>query len=660
MQTSQYLPYARPALVSGDYTLTVRQTVTNKSKGDLELESFERSQHIVVRTPRLSIDSELVHACYPPDGHSGRYADGLPYVVLNQATLPWQLSALAAPKADGPPWLAVLLFDDEDPLPEAKLMAATELAKYPSGVTPAPTLREEETSTDTVTVITLPRAQFEKLAPTLEDLPWLTHVRRVLITDKAATSEDIPGEDYAVVIGNRACQTGRQYAAHLVSLDGLADLLPGSAKADSGVEAVRLISLMSWSFTCTDQDGSFTGLLGKVDPGPMALPVKAPASADSADIRLVKEAYARGYCALGHQLRDGANTVSWYRGPLLPLRANPLEIEVSANSADSLLRYDPDLGMFDVGYAAAWQLGRQMALANKEFGSALFRYKTRWLQNAEIDKQQKGEAKALPSGISPAPTKTARATIASSKVEFTFDAKRLCDWLRAPVNVEMIEDIDADKRLIQAWLSRLYLLYGIPLGYLAPEPAMLPEESLRFFRIDRNWVRALLDGTLSIGGDDPAREKTLRTELIEHAYDRVGEVRRVLMNEDNAEDDPDKSTDVISGFLLRSRVVGAWPGLEARAFSTNGGSEPLPLLRMEQLTPDILLCVFDGQMRRAELIEPAEGQGFILQPGAMFRGEVLAAAKDAEGRNMQNSAQFADHLASHSHIFTFSMKDQKA
>jgi hypothetical protein len=659
-QTYQYLPHARPTLVSGKHTLTISQTVKNKSNGDIQLESFERSQQIVVRTPRLSIDPELVHGCYPPDGHSGRYADELPYVVINQATLPWQLSALATPKADGPPWLAVLLFDDQDPWPEAKLMAAAELAKCPSGVASARISREEETSTDTVTVITLPMAQFEHLAPTLEDLSWLTHVRRVSVTDKAASSADIPGEDYAVVIGNRACQTGRQYVAHLISLDGLADLLPGSTKPDSDIETIRLISLLSWNFTSAQQDGSFIGLLNKVDPGPMALPVDAPTSVESADIRLVKDAYARGYCALSHQLRNGANTVSWYRGPLLPLRANPLEIGVSTNSSDALLRYDPDLGMFDVGYAAAWQLGRQMALANKEFGSALSRYKTRWLRNVAIDQQQKGQATAPPSTMSPVPNKVTAAMIASSTVKLTFDANRLCDWLRAPVNAEVVEDIDSDKKVIQSWLSRLYLLYGIPLGYLAPEPAMLPEESLRFFRIDRNWLKALLDGTLSIGGDDPVSEKTLRTELIEHAYDRVGEVRKVLMEEDNAEDDPDKSTEVISGFLFRSRIVGAWPGLEARAFSTAGISEPLPLLRMEKLTPDILLCVFDGQIRRAELIEPAEGQGFKLQPGATFRGEVLDAATGAVGLNMQNSAHFAAHLASDSHIFTYHMKDQKA
>ena len=52
---------------------------------------------------------------------------------------------------------------------------------------------------------------------------------------------------------------------------------------------------------------------------------------------------------------------------------------------------------------------------------------------------------------------------------------------------------------IAAWLGRLLTLAGVPFGYLVPDEAMLPPESIRFFRLDENWVRALLDGAFSLG-----------------------------------------------------------------------------------------------------------------------------------------------------------------
>ena len=52
---------------------------------------------------------------------------------------------------------------------------------------------------------------------------------------------------------------------------------------------------------------------------------------------------------------------------------------------------------------------------------------------------------------------------------------------------------------IAAWLGRLLTLSGVPFGYLVPDEAMLPPESIRFFRLDEKWVRALLDGAFSLG-----------------------------------------------------------------------------------------------------------------------------------------------------------------
>jgi hypothetical protein len=46
-------------------------------------------------------------------------------------------------------------------------------------------------------------------------------------------------------------------------------------------------------------------------------------------------------------------------------------------SADAALRYNYNTGMLDASYAAAWQLGRMLALQNQQFAQALYRYRNR-------------------------------------------------------------------------------------------------------------------------------------------------------------------------------------------------------------------------------------------------------------------------------------------
>ena len=49
------------------------------------------------------------------------------------------------------------------------------------------------------------------------------------------------------------------------------------------------------------------------------------------------------------------------------------------------------------------------------------------------------------------------------------------------------------------WLTRLRLMEGVPFSYIVPSSEMLPNESIRFFHVDRNWLDALVDGALSTG-----------------------------------------------------------------------------------------------------------------------------------------------------------------
>jgi hypothetical protein len=166
---------------------------------------------------------------------------------------------------------------------------------------------------------------------------------------------------------------------------------------------------------------------------------------------------------------------------------------------------------------------------------------------------------------------------------------------------------------IQTWLGRLCLLYGLPFDYLVPEEGMLPAESIRFFYIDPNWIKLMLDGAASIG--------RMTTNDLEHDQGLQDLLYSVAMQESqlNRPVTAEHATETVlpgvrTGLLLRSALVRHWPGLQVKAFPEKGTPSEdgagLPILRMEQLAGDTLLCIFEGVFQRVEIHEPADSVHF--------------------------------------------------
>ncbi|NUO79046.1 hypothetical protein HUU05_03140, partial [candidate division KSB1 bacterium] len=84
-----------------------------------------------------------------------------------------------------------------------------------------------------------------------------------------------------------------------------------------------------------------------------------------------------GFVPVRHRLRARGKTISWYRGPLMPFTPEPFDTTAlfKVTNADELLRYHHSNGMFEVSYAAAWELGRLLALRSKKISTALFNWK---------------------------------------------------------------------------------------------------------------------------------------------------------------------------------------------------------------------------------------------------------------------------------------------
>lgn len=182
---------------------------------------------------------------------------------------------------------------------------------------------------------------------------------------------------------------------------------------------------------------------------------------------------------------------------------------------------------------------------------------------------------------------------------------------------EPSENSEAEASMIQ-WMSRLRNLYGVPFYYLVPDVRMLPQESIRIFRIDEAWIDCLIDGAFSLGratlGDgiverDAAMLARMKAPIRQRAANararRLGVLRRAEHEENG----------IVTGFLMRSAAVSGWPGMEVRGFAKSSQTA-LPIIRIERVAVDILFCLFDGDVASVSLSEAAETIHFGFVPPA--------------------------------------------
>jgi len=166
------------------------------------------------------------------------------------------------------------------------------------------------------------------------------------------------------------------------------------------------------------------------------------------------------------------------------------------------------------------------------------------------------------------------------------------------------------------WLAQLALLYGVPFEYLVPDIRLLPTESLRFFYIDPNWILRAIDGAMSIGTTS-SRENVFNEAFYQQVYAAVlaaiPRVRQTVQGTQQPQNLIAGAT--TTGFLFRSAVVSGYPGLEV--IPTYQGAA-VPILRLDRLSSDIMLALFNGVPDNILIRQPPEGLSFGITraPGA--------------------------------------------
>jgi hypothetical protein len=188
-----------------------------------------------------------------------------------------------------------------------------------------------------------------------------------------------------------------------------------------------------------------------------------------------------------------------------------------------------------------------------------------------------------------------------------------------PVLADSDDGAGAIPAELREWLVRLRLLDGVPFAYLVPDTELLPEESIRWFYVDRRWTDALVEGALAVGTVN-SDDRTQLTAQYPGVRDELDQEERNLRRSTGSRRYAG-GAGPISGFLLRSRAVSGWPALHVRAFRiepAGGDTARIPedgpgrmrLLRLERLAPAVLLCLFDGIPTVVHVEEPRQGVQF--------------------------------------------------
>jgi hypothetical protein len=166
----------------------------------------------------------------------------------------------------------------------------------------------------------------------------------------------------------------------------------------------------------------------------------------------------------------------------------------------------------------------------------------------------------------------------------------------------------------RSWLAALRLLSGVPFQHIVADERLLPPESARFFYIDRGWTDALIQGALSVGAVTDA-DRALLQQIYPAVRDDLDQAER-LVRVTGGEGEVGKA-DVLTGLLLNSKAVTGWPGIHVNAyranvsdFSPQADPSRLQIMRLEQLSPSVLLVIFDGVPEIVHVDEPRHGVQF--------------------------------------------------
>ncbi|KAF5537612.1 hypothetical protein FMEXI_9819 [Fusarium mexicanum] len=521
---------------------------------------------------------------------------------------------------------------------------------------------------------------------------YLAHLRKDF-----GDSDGLDAKTHSVVISHRTppadTATRTAIVVHLLSLEGWEDL---AARIDHQTEAVALISLYSWTYDVppsspitfnqvfrglakgpTDKTGTSVpdealGLKWQDDFRMLRAPQEMTAKLDQNNVlfakstQIMKNRLVDGYSVVRHVLQTGEIVPAFSRGPLTPVPvADNILLDDLQRQMQRVLKLDRpetsqtperkgyaqslhgkdfeimdrDLGIVDISYSSAWQLGRLLSLSNQEFSSAVTKLRREVLDGAIVESLSSnhfdGEAsfqalhsfikssrtasfygntatnpalssqppelpRAFRSGAVPGLTtkhKFKSNTEATMKVIDSMStrveqAASSQDLTSATGEGQIFNELNTPNSstfpVILKQLLDFKYLDCIPIHYLITDPSHLPEETMRFFYVDPNWINAMIDGALSVGNTLEIGAQDVFKLMIKNAVD---EYEKRELSFEKAAHKPQMPK---FGLFIRSSTVMSWKDLNISApFPKGWKGDKLEILSTRRIAKDTIMILLD-------------------------------------------------------------------
>ncbi len=574
-----------PSLAAGKYTVAVTQKVkSTQEEGVKVIQEVSKKMNFAIDAARFTLNSDDVFSVYPPSNTTGQYANHFPHVVFNRRTLPWERTIDGKARATNDsniPWMAIVLLD-QDEMRSIRivptLISDLLYQEKPSDNISRPKIRNKNAGPETLQLmewedqdtkcltVDLSKEQFIQYIPKRSELPYCAHAKIVNVAHKEGNgiSDTLNQSGYfATLVGNRFIQRNKAYTAIVVSLEGHLDYIENNNLMD---QKVRMVVLASWKFSSAGET-SFESLLKSVE-------VK------SMNVELIQKKTSvldgflkQGYTPMRHTMRNGAKNVSWYRGPFVPNKTHfSTGDAITFSSSDTALYYDTNTGLLDVSIAAAWELGKILALKNQEFTKAMIE----WNNNPDANVDDNSEV--------------------------LLGKPQVIEWIKSGkqpgsnlIQKEGLQVFKPFPDTLLSFLKDLASLKGVPFAYLVPDKKYITTASgtgncLTLFHVHQKWIFALLDGAVSLTGVRLLDTKTQIERIIGDVY----------------------GTGICTGFLFNSQLISGWRSIEIKVRNKAGELLTDPI-RFERITPSVFLGVFRGSIGSITVIQPFDGLHFGIK-----------------------------------------------
>lgn len=410
-----------PPLTEGKYCVTFTQDVSNSH--------FKNTKDFCVAVNTEILTENDIFSLYPLPEQVGDFSTELPFIVLNNPTYPWIKDATNSNGEKNNdnnnkhiPWPALIVVSEKEIIEETDVPyeELNNLAQEAGVYFPYDEDKNRISlckPTDKIHVITITTDTFKKIMPTPEDRYWLTHCKKIDLSDAEDKTAQNDGY-FSVILANRfppnkadqiiplknknvninqdeneeSINNKITNTVHLIAAYCY-DNYKSDSKYNESTD-VKLISLYHWKiYSDTDKDvvdKSFEPLIKGLNNDPDK---KDPDNKNSEDTVSKINGSVHKQTLKPHFLRTGEKTYSLYHSPIQPInfdRAQGLNGE-SNYTSDRRLIYYKDQGIFDVSYAAAFNLGRIVTLSHKAEAQQIVKWRN--------DQRSKNQIKAQKDAI---------------------------------------------------------------------------------------------------------------------------------------------------------------------------------------------------------------------------------------------------------------------